>query len=237
MVSKRKLAPGDQRDERHSTHAPVDVSEMQLPAAAPHAASSLGLNDAAAALAAARTSFEQLSALQRLKARIAESPATEGGDELGAVLGFLFALYLLPASRPLRKTLVAVVAAAEAKAEAKAEAINSATSDGGGGRGGGGGGGGGGENLAVAAANAAVGRYYAAVFGSGSGWQPPASLAGASAEVATFLACLEVPLLVTPLLEGSSSRGVDRVAECLAVFASILAVHQAPLALAAGSSE
>lgn len=203
---------------------------MQLPAAAPHAASSLGLNDAAAALAAARTSFEQLSALQRLKARIAESPATEGGDELGAVLGFLFALYLLPASRPLRKTLVAVVAAAEAKAEA----INSATSDGGGGRGGRGGGG---ENLAVAAANAAVGRYYAAVFGSGSGWQPPASLAGASAEVATFLACLEVPLLVTPLLEGSSSRGVDRVAECLAVFASILAVHQAPLALAAGSSE
>ena len=233
MVSKRKLAPGDQRDERHSTHAPVDVSEMQLPAAAPHAASSLGLNDAAAALAAARTSFEQLSALQRLKARIAESPATEGGDELGAVLGFLFALYLLPASRPLRKTLVAVVAAAEAKAEA----ISSATSDGGGGRSGGGGGGGGGENLAVAAANAAVGRYYAAVFGSGSGWQPPASLAGASAEVATFLACLEVPLLVTPLLEGSSSRGVDRVAECLAVFASILAVHQAPLALAAGSSE
>jgi hypothetical protein len=222
MVAKRKLAPGDQRDDRGpAAHAPVDISGVALaPPGAEGESTVLGLHAAAAALGSAKTTYEQLSVCQKLKARLVDAPAAEGAAELQGVLDFLLALYLSPASRPLRKTIVAVVAAAEARAQAQAQAK-------------GGGGGPAGDNVAVAAANAAAARYFGAVFGSGSGWEAPGTLAGASGEVATFLACLDLPLLATPLLT-NSSKTEDRVGGCLAVFAEILAVHQAPLALASG---
>jgi hypothetical protein len=214
---KRKLAAsGDDKRALDVSGAPP-VS-LALVGCAPPPGASLLLDLVVADMEAAATYYLQLSALQRLKAQLlddVDGASASAAAELGVVLDWLLALYLHPASRPLRKTLVAVVAAAERRCGAFREGAAAA-----------------GEGLAAARAAAAVSGYCARLFAQASSATSDArgawSVASTSAEVATLLAVLELPLLAEPLL---TSGAVDGLLACLAAH---LDRHIQPIRAASG---
>ena len=213
---KRKLAAGgeDKRAQEASGASPVKLAGIgcvPLPRASPL------LDSVVAEMEAAATYYLQLSVLQRLKAQLlanidscSTSAAAAGASslsdatamspaELGTILDWLLALYLHPASRPLRKTLTAVVAAAELRSKS----IQGAAADAG---------------LASACATAALSSYcdrLSVQASSDADTRGSWSVGGTSAEVATLLAVLELPLLSTPLFEATSGA-VKGLLTCLA---------------------
>jgi hypothetical protein len=210
---KRKLAAsGDDKRALDVSGAPP-VSLALVGCAPPPGASPL-LDLVVADMEAAATYYLQLSALQRLKAQLlddVDGASASAAAELGVVLDWLLALYLHPASRPLRKTLVAVVAAAERRCGAFREGAAAA-----------------GSGLAAVRAAAAVSGYCARLFAQASDARRAWSVASTSAEVATLLAVLELPLLAEPLL---TSGAVDGLLACLAAH---LDRHIEPIRAASG---
>lgn len=221
---KRKLAAGADDKRAHEVNGAPPVSLALVGCAPPPGASPL-LDLVVAEMEAAATYYLQLSALQRLKAQLladaagasASASAAASAAELSLVLDWLLALYLHPASRPLRKTLVAVVAAAERRSDALLEGAAA------------------GASLAAARAAAAVSGYCARLGAQASSASYDArgswSVASSSAEVATLLAVLELPLLAAPLLE-SSNGAIEGLLACLAAH---LTHHVQPILAAAPS--
>ena len=192
IMVKRAAPGGDDNRRPEAQSAPVD---MRL-TAPPRGTATLGLQHIVDEMATSQTYYLQLSALQKLKARLVAFPVTGGSDEekeLAACLEWSLGLYLLPAARPLRKTLGAVVATAAAQS----------------------------APTGVTAGAAAAAAYLQRLRRLGQG---PSGVPATSAEVATFLAVLELPLLADALL--AASGGIEAA---LAALAHLLAVHIAPL--------
>jgi len=230
---KRKLAAGgeDKRANEASGASPVNLAEIGcIP---PPGASPL-LDSTVAEMEAAATYYLQLSVLQRLKAELlanvhsrqpsaapdtissAADVAATSTAELGLVLDWLLALYLHPASRPLRKTLTAVVAAAEVRSKST---LGGAAAD---------------PGLASARATAALSSYCSRLSlqaSSDADTRVSWSVGSTSAEVATLLAVLELPLLSTSLFEVSDGA-VEGLLTCLAAHLS----HHLQAVLAAAPS-
>lgn len=229
---KRKLAAGgeDKRANEASGASPVNLAAIGC---VPRRGASPLLDSTVAEMEAAATYYLQLSVLQRLKAQLlanvdssqpsaaadtnssAANVAATSTAELGLVLDWLLALYLHPASRPLRKTLTAVVAAAEVRSKST---LGAAADPG----------------LVSARATAALSSYcsqFSVQASSDADTRVSWSVGSTSAEVATLLAVLELPLLSASLFEVSDGA-VEGLLTCLAAHLS----HHLQAVLAAAPS-